>query len=143
MANILSVKFKYLLQLGVVNLSTNAFKIILMDPSFTFSEDLDDTYADVIASELPTANGYTIGGQLLSGVTVTESEAENISTVQFNPVSWVVSGGSISTGGAIIYDDTITSPVVDPIVGYVDFGGTSTIEQYGTIVVANIKLIQR
>lgn len=143
MANILSVKFKYLLQLGVVNLSTNAFKIILMDPSFTFSEDLDDTYADVIASELPTANGYTIGGQLLSGVTVTESEAENISTVQFNPVSWVVSGGSISTGGAIIFDDTIASPVVDPIVGYVDFGGTSTIEQYGTIVVANIKLIQR
>ena len=143
MANLLSVKFKYLMQLGAVDLASDAFRIILMEPNYTFSEDFDDTYADVSASELPTAYGYTVNGQLLSGVSITESEAENLSTVTWNPVSWTVCDGQLATSGAIIYDDTVSSPVANPIVGWIDFGGTQTLNQYAVLAITNLKLIQR
>lgn len=143
MANILSVKFKYLYQLGVITFPTDSFKIILMNSGYTFSEDTDDTYADVIASELPTANGYTAGGILLTNPIVLEDTFEDISSVTFNPVSWAVSSGQLITRGAIIFDDTVSSPIVDPVVGFIDFGGVNTVNTYGSIVINNIKLTQR
>jgi hypothetical protein len=58
--------------------------------------------------------------------------------VTFNSASWTASGGDIEAQGAIIFDDTVASPVVDPIVGYIDFGGAETAFDGSPFVVTNI-----
>lgn len=118
-----SNKIKYLLATGNIDFSSDTFKIILMDTGFTFNKDTHHGYADVSASELNTGNGYTAGGNTLAGVVVTEDDTNDYTSIVWNNTSWTASGGAIGpTPGAIIYDDTVTSPQADAIIGYIDFG---------------------
>lgn len=136
-----SNKIKYLLATGVVDFSADTFKIILMQSGFTFDKDSHHAYADVSASELSTGNGYTAGGATLTGVTVTEDDTENAATITWNNPSWTASGGSIGPSpGAIIYDDTVSSPTADPVVGYIDFGSDQTQADGGTATISSIEI---
>ena len=107
-------KFKEYMADGTIDLDGDTFKIILLDSGHTI--DLtDDTYSDVSADELSTANGYTAGGETLTSVTWSESSG----TITFDcaDVTWTASGGAITARYAVIYDDTPTSPA-DPLVAY-------------------------
>lgn len=84
-----------------------------------------------------TGTGYTAGGALLTGTTVTESPA---SVLMFDAadVSWAA---STITGAraALIYADAITTPVADPAIVVIDFGadystnnGTFTVQWAAT-----------
>ena len=135
-----SNKIKYLLATKAIDFANDTFKIILMATGFTFDIDTHHGYADVSASELGTANGYTAGGNTLAGVAVTEDDTDDRTEVTWNNTTWTASGGSIGpTPGAIIYDDTVTSPTADPIVGYIDFGGDQTQSDGGVATIANIE----
>jgi len=123
---------------GTHNFSSDAFKIILMEPGFSFSRSAHEVYADVSAFELPTAYGYTAGGQALAGVAITNDAVLAAAIISWNNASWVIAGGDLQTDGAIIFDDTIAAPDIDPIVGFIDFGGTLTTYNGGTFTVANI-----
>lgn len=140
MSNLLSNKFKYLVNSGVVQPLSDTFKAILMEADYQFSEDNDSTYADVIASELPTGGGYTAGGQTLSGVAVSEDDAANLSAISWNSVSWGVSATSLTASGALLIDTSVSSPVVSPVVGWIDFGGNKTVNQYGAFVLSNLRI---
>lgn len=133
-----SNKIKFELANGRIDFSSDTFKMILMDTGFVFDKDADHGYANVSGDELSTANGYTAGGITMSGVSVTEDDSNDYAEVTWNNVTWTASGGSIGpTPGAIIYDDTPTSPQADPVVGYIDFGAEYTQIDGGTLTVAN------
>lgn len=138
MASATSNKYKELLHKKVINFSSDTFKIILMRAGFTYNVASHSVYADVSAFEMPTAYGYTIGGVTLSGVAITVSTVVNASIVTWNNASWTATGGSLIASGAIIYDDTVTSPVADPIVGYIDFLGNMITYDGGTFTITGI-----
>ena len=140
MATEASNKIKFLLVKKNVDFSADTFKIILMQSGFVFNKDNHEGYANVSASELGTGNGYTAGGATLAGVVVTEDDTNDRCEVAWNNASWTASGGTIGpTPGAIIYDDTPTTPTADPIVGYIDFGGNQSQADGGVATISNIK----
>ena len=138
MANEAANRLKYLMAQGDVDFSADVFKIILMESGFSFDRDAHHEYADVSGNELPTGNGYTAGGITLAGVAVTEDDANDRTTITWNNVSWVASGGPIGPSpGAIILDDTDAN---DSLVGYIDFGAEYTQADGGTATVTNIEV---
>lgn len=138
MASYPSNKIKYLLATKVIDFANDTFKIALMGTGFTFNRATHHGYADVSASELVTANGYTAGGATLGGVTVTEDDSANLCKVTWTNPTWSATPGNIGPSpGAIIYDDTVSTPTADPVVGYIDFGGDQTQLAGGQGAIAN------
>ena len=86
----------------LIDLSTDGLSLTLHTSSFT-AETTDDVYADLNA-ELPTANGYTAGGQALTGVTV--SRTGSATTLSADAVVWTASGGAITAMYAVLRDTT-------------------------------------
>jgi len=141
MASLPSNKFRYLLGLKVINFSSDTFKLIFMEEGFIFNPDTHAVYADVSASEQATNFGYTSGGITMTGGTVTQNDTDDRAYVTFNNVTLTASGGDIGpVCGAIIYDDTVASPVVDPIIGFIDFAGVFTEPDGGVATIANIRI---
>jgi len=142
MASYASNKMKFLLASKIIDFANDSFKIILMQSGFVFNVDTHHGYADVSASELATANGYTANTKTLSGVAVTEDDTNDRCAITWSNVTWTASGGVIGpTPGAIIYDDTVIAAgvtVADPIIGYIDFGGNQTQADGGTATISNI-----
>jgi hypothetical protein len=138
MASATSNKYKELLHKKIINFASDTFKIMLMVAGFTYNKASHSVKADVLAFELPTAYGYTVGGYTLSGVAIATSTVVNASIVTWNNATWTASGGNIIASGAIIYDDTITTPDIDPIIGYIDFLGNMITYDGGTFVIAGI-----
>lgn len=136
MSNDLSNKFRYLLFKGDVTPLSDTFKIILMDSTFVWTPTFN-YYADVSAHELPTAYGYTAGGQALAGVSLTEDDTNHKAYLTWSNASWTASGGSIAALGAIIFDDTLAS---DPLVAWIDFATVQTATDGTDAVVANLKI---
>ena len=110
-----------------------------MAEGFVFNRVSHQGYADVSEYELPTGNGYLQNTKVLTGVVVTENDTDNRTEISWNNASWAASGGSIGpVVGAIILDSTITTPVANAIVGYVDFGEAQTQADGGIATIANI-----
>lgn len=141
MATAASNKLKYLLASKIIDFANDSFKIILMGTGFTFDKDTHHGYADVSASELSSGNGYTQNTKTLAGVAVTEDDTDDRCEITWSNVTWTASGGAIGPSpGAIIFDDTVTTPTDDPIVGYIDFGGDQTQADGGTATISNIEV---
>lgn len=139
MATTTSNKVKFLLLKKVIDFSADTFKIRLMTTGFAYNKDTHEVWADVSASEQANGFGYTTGGITLAGVAVTEDDTNDRGNVAWNNVSWTASGGNIGPcPGAIVIDDTVAAPVVDPIIGYIDFGGEQTAFDGGVGTIANI-----
>jgi hypothetical protein len=139
MASTVSNKMKYLLATKAIDFSADSFKIILMASGFVFNADTHHGYADVSASELATGYGYTRNTKTLAGAAVTEDDTDNRCKVTWSNVTWTASGGSIGpTPGAIVFDDTVTTPTADPIVGYIDFGGEQTQADGGVATISSV-----
>ncbi len=141
MTNTVANKARYALATKQIDFANDTFKVILMDTGFTFNADTHHGYADVSASELSTGNGYTAGGATLAGVAVTENDTTDRTEITWNNVTWTASGGTIGPSpGAIIYDDTPTTPQADPLIGYIDFGSEQTEPDGGVATIANPKV---
>lgn len=122
---------------GNVDFDADVFKIILMASGFTYNRVSHGEYADVSANELPTAFGYTVGGNTLAGVTIVQDDVNNKGKVTWNNTTWTASGGSIVTSGAIIFDDTHAD---DVIIGYIDFISDQTTLDGGVYTIAQIEV---
>ena len=144
MSSVPSNKVKFLLASKIIDFANDSFIIILMQSGFVFDKDAHHGYADVSASELATANGYTVKTKALTGVAVTEDDINDYCSVTWSNVVWVASGGSIGPSpGAIIFDDTVVAggvTVADPIIGYIDFNGNQTQYDGGSATISNIGL---
>jgi len=132
----LSNHFKYMQGTKEVDFENDVFKIILMNTSFAFDPDAHATLANVTASQLATANGYTQNDKALAGVTVTEDDTNNRLGVTWTNATWTAASGSIGpTGAAIIYDDTTGD---DTVVGCIDFGTDYTIADGSSLQFQNL-----
>ena len=138
MAGTIANNFRVLLAQGAVDFDANTFKAIAMKEGFIFNPATHDLYADVSASEQATGYGYTAGGVTLTGVSIAQNDTDARADITWNNITWTASGGDVGPlAGVIIYDDTVAS---DPIVGYIDFGGSYTVADGGTATVANVKI---
>ena len=135
--------YKLLLLKKFIDFSADTFKIILMKKGFSFSVAGHPAYADVLAFEMAAAYGYTTGGETLAGEIITQDDINNEAVVAWNNVYWTITGGNIEADGAIIYDDTLAAPTIDPIIGYIDFGGTILTLDGGTFTIANIAVVNQ
>lgn len=73
-------------------------------------------------TEVANANGYTTGGEALTGVAVT-TVTTNDAKFAANDVTWTAAGGSIAASFGILYNDTDTD---DPPLAFIDFDGSQT-----------------
>lgn len=138
MAGTLANNFRVLLAQGSVDFDGNTFKAIAMNEGFVFNRATHDLYADVSTYEQANGSGYTTGGATLSGVAVAQNDTDNRADITWNNITWTATGGDVGPlAGVIIYDDTVSG---DPIVGYIDFGGSYTVADGGTATIANVKV---
>lgn len=144
MANQIANSAKTMLWKGQINAETDTFKLILMDLGFVFNKDTHCRYTDVRPYELPTGNGYTAGGVPLTLLDVTTDNVEDRCEVTFQNAQWTASGGSLSTVGAIIYNDSTDSgkgdDYTDAIICWLDANGTQTVADGAALTVSNIML---
>ena len=106
-------KFKEYAGDGTIDMDGDSFKIILCLSTSNIATTSVDGYA-AVTNEHATANGYTQGTKAIASPTWVESSG----TVTFDCADtvWTASGGSITARFAAIYDDTVTTPVADPVV---------------------------
>jgi hypothetical protein len=138
MANAAANHVKYLLAYNAIDFVNDEFKIILMASGFAFNKDTHHGYADVLASELGTGNGYTQGDKVLTGIAMVEDDTDDRCEITWDNASWTAVGGSIGPArGAIIYDEDVAG---DPIIGYIDFGSDYTQAEGGTATITGIEV---
>jgi hypothetical protein len=122
----LSNRFKH--QALKAYFKSETFYIILMDSAFSFDKDAHHSYSDVSANEISDGNGYTVGGQTITGITITEDDTGDKAYMTCTDPQWTASGGSIGPiGAACIYREVSGSPSRDTIVGAIDLGEDLTI----------------
>lgn len=125
----LSNHFKYMLATKKIDLDNDVIKVMLMTPAFAFDKDAHAVLADVSASEIAQANGYSGAVTLTKSAAVAEDDANDVASIGWNDVQWTASGGAIATfGAAILYDDTTTD---DTVVGCIDFGADYDVPDTG------------
>lgn len=96
-------------ELGKEGHSLNAgdvIKIALIDSNWTPDTETDVTFSVIDEDELPTANGYTAGGQTVA----TTWDAET-GTLTFNSAnaSWSVDTAALTARYAVLYNSSIAT----------------------------------
>ncbi len=138
MSSRIAQKILELMANKVIDFGGDSFKIILMEDGFSFLPGSHHIYSDISTYELDPGNGYTQDNKVLSPASIVRDDTLYKITVTWPNPSWTAAGGSIGPSrGAIIYDDTHGD---DPIVQWIDFGTSGTVEDGGAFTVTNPKL---
>lgn len=83
-------------------------------------------------TQISATNGYTSGG---TATTISVGRSTGTETVQGTQVVFTASGGSMGPFQyAVLYDDTIASPV-DPLIAWWDYGSAVTLADTETFTV--------
>lgn len=99
---------------GAIDFASDTFKIVLLDSTYTLDVDGNPGYAHVNSQEI-TASGYTAGGVTATSVTVTQRDSADNVQVDLSDVTWSNLGSDVIRH-AVCYDDTVTTPVADPLI---------------------------
>ena len=133
-------KFK-LRQMGgataaATDLDAGTIKMILVNSTYAALSDATkhghEFYSDVSANEVAASGTYSTGGYTLANKT----SGQSAGTYTFdNTVDPAFTSATITASGAIIYEDTAGAATTDPLIAYLDFGG-SVVSTNGTFTVA-------
>ena len=129
----LSNEFKFELGKGSINFGdtgAGAFRVVLMNNTFTFDRDTHGTYADIKADELDTGNGYTkLDKALVADSAWAQDDVNNKGAISWDNVTWTASSGSIGpTGAAVVLQYDAGNDGDDSlVVGCIDFGEDITV----------------
>jgi hypothetical protein len=104
--------------IGEINWSTGQTDIYALLVDNTPPVKTHSHYSSV-SGQLPTGNGYTLGGNVMAPTTV--SIASNVAIFDSADVSWI--NASFTSYYAIVYHNVGTPPLIS----YHDFGGAKTV----------------
>ena len=106
---------------ATMDMDADSFKLALF-LSTSNALTLTTSGKAALTNEHANANGYTTGGQVLDSVTWVRSGG----TTTFDSADEVftASGGSLVFRFGVIYDDTVITPVADPLVCVTTFDNT-------------------
>jgi len=107
---------------GLVDLDTDTIKVALVN-GYSFDPDNNHGYANFSANEI-TATGYTAGGKTLTGLTITTNDGSDYAMWDAGDVTWS-SLATATISAALIYDDTMTTPVADGLLAKMEIGTNS------------------
>lgn len=116
-----SNKWKYEMGLGSVDISSDTFKVILMESAFVYDQDTHGLYSDVSGSEITDTGGYTVGGETLTAATAwAQDNTNDRARVSWQDKTFTAGTAAFDTFcAACILDTTHASSVV---VGCIEFG---------------------
>lgn len=89
---------------GIIDLDADTLKVALFLSTSNCNTLTHDEYAD-LTNEHANGNGYTTGGQTVTGAAV--SDISGTTMFDMDNVTFTASGGNISARFAVIYDDTV------------------------------------
>ena len=113
---------------GVQNFISDTYKVALSNTAPTAT---NAALADI--TQIGAGNGYTSGG---TATTISVSETGGTTTVSGTQVVFTASGGSIGPFRyVILYNDTTTTPVNKPLVGWWDYGSSISLADTETFTV--------
>lgn len=104
-----------------------------------------DQFVVYLTNTLPTAANSVLAD--ITQITYTNLSSRNLTTASssqtggtytlvFNDLTLTASGGSVGPFRYVgIYDDTVTSPAADPLVGWYDYGSSITLADTETLLV--------
>lgn len=112
--------------------------LLLMQPGFTWDMDAHEVYADISASEVVTANGYTKGTGLaltVAGGVATKDNTNDMGIIDLGDATITPNTGDISICGGIIWNVT-----KDILIDFKSANGTVTIKVGQPYVFQGIKV---
>lgn len=113
---------------GAQNFTSDTYKVALSN-----SAPLATNTALANITQISAGNGYTSGG---TATTISVSESSGTTTVSGTQVVFTASGGSIGPFRyVVLYNDTTTTPVNKPLVGWWDYGSAVTLADTETFTV--------
>ena len=111
-------RFKANLMKKQVDLVNDTINVILLDTNHTFTAT-NTVLTDVSGNELPTAGGYTVGGQALDNLAVTEAATTKWDA---DDEAWGTTS-TFTAHHAVIYDTSVS----DNLIASIDFGGAKAV----------------
>lgn len=114
--------------LALWDFDTDTFTCALVGSGYTFDRTGNPGYAAVSANEISTT-GYTAPGKNLTGLTVTQDDTNHRGKWDAADLTWTALG-TTAIAHAIVFDNTITTPVVDPLVLRVEIATSSNGNDY-------------
>ena len=105
---------------GAIDFDTDTFKTMLVTSSYTPSQSTHTRRSDI--TNEATGTGYTAGGTVTTCTVAKDTTNKRVTLTCAGP-NW--ENSTISAAGAVIYQSTGTASA-DPLVAYIDFGGTIT-----------------
>ena len=117
-------RFKYNLFRGLADVGggsgAHQIYVMLLTNAHVFVA-ANNTYASISQNEVAATGGYTTGGQILTGVTVTQNDGSTQAVFAGSNTTWAAS--TITAAFAVIYDHTLISK---DLIGCFDFGGNQS-----------------
>lgn len=101
---------------GTIDFDTDTLRMALVKSTWTPNLNTNAAWADISANETTSGNGYTTGGQAITG---TVNEASGTTTLSATAdSSWTAAGGSVVSRYAVIYKVGAANGITNPLVGY-------------------------
>lgn len=112
----------------VTDLDADTIKMLLVNATYAALSDATkqghEFRSDVTANEVAASGTYATGGPTLAAKT----SAQSAGTYTFdNTVDPSFTGATITASGAVIYQDTAGADTTDPLIAYLDFGGSQSV----------------
>jgi len=98
-----------------IDLIDDNIKVTLHTSTYAPDQDVHD-YVDDLTNELPTATGYTLGGQSLTNKTLTYTAATN--TIMYDADDVVWNASTITARTAVISDRTPATAAAQALIAY-------------------------
>lgn len=103
---------------GDINLTSDTLKVALLTNAYTPNADTHE-FRSSITNEVANGNGYTTGGQTLSGKVFSKDNTADEGRFDADDLTWP--GATFTARYALLYKDT-GSPATSPVIAVFDFG---------------------
>ncbi len=107
---------------GEVQPLADTLRAALVTEDYVADKDAHAFFADV--SHEVSGTGYTAGGKALTGLSLSQDNANDRAAVLAANVVWPV--GAFTARAAVLYKDT-GNPATSPLLAYMNFGGDHTV----------------